>query len=144
MSFLPLLQFDGDCAEAFALYARVFRADDLTLTRYWEAPEAARLPASDRVIYAEMRVGQSLLLGMDFPTGMPAPEGRHAAVNWRVETAAEGEHLFALLLAEGGFAILPFAPGAWSAGLGMLRDRFGVIWLISTPGTPADPMPPAA
>jgi PhnB protein len=140
MAFLPLLQFDGQCAEAFRFYARVFQGE-LSLTRYFEVTEAARLPPSDRVVYAELAVGEALLLGMDFPLGLPAPDGRHGAINWRVADVETGQHLFDLLL-DGGFPIVPFGPNAWSAGFGMLRDRFDTIWVIATPGTPNDPAVP--
>ncbi len=140
MAFLPLLQFDGTCARAFAFYAQVFQGS-LSQTRYFELPEAARLPPSDRVVYAELKVGAAMLLGMDFPAGMPVPAGRGAAVNWRVADVETGQHIFDLLL-DGGFPILPFGPNAWSAGFGMLRDRFETIWVIATPGTPDAPAAP--
>lgn len=136
MAFLPVLQFDGRCAEAFDFYARVFRGE-LSLTRYFEVSEAARLPPSDRVLYAELKVGGAMLLGMDFPLGMPAPPGRAGSVNWRVPDVETGQHLFDLLL-DGGFPIMAFGPNPWSEGFGMLRDRFDTVWLIATPGTPND------
>ncbi|QYK41046.1 MAG: VOC family protein [Paracoccaceae bacterium] len=136
MAFVPLLQFDGTCADAMAFYARIFQAE-LSLTRYFEVSEGAGLPASDRVIQAELVLDGARLLGMDLPDGVPAMPQQGVVVTWRVPDAAAGQHLFDLLL-DGGFAIMPYGPTVWAEGFGMLRDRFGTHWLISTPGGPGD------
>lgn len=139
MAFVPLLQFDGQCAEAFSFYARIFGADSLSLTRYFELPEAARLPPSDRVVHAELRLGDGVLLGMDFPVGMPAPEGRHTAVFRPVADVETGDLLTDLLMEGGGFPIVPWGPAAWSPGFGILKDRFGILWTMSAGGLPGSP-----
>lgn len=36
-------------------------------------------------------------------------------------------------LAEGGAVIQPFGPTFFSPGFGMVKDRFGTHWIISTP-----------
>jgi PhnB protein len=140
MTFVPVLQFDGTCAEALTFYARVF-GGTLDLTRYFEVPETARLPPSDRVIYGEVRVGEAMLTGMDYPSGMPVPEGRGGAVSWVVPDVETGQHITDMLTAEGGFVLWPYGPCPWARGFGLLRDRFGTVWLIATEGTPANPAP---
>ena len=39
-------------------------------------------------------------------------------------------------LAEEGSIVVPYGPTSWSPGFGMLRDRFGTHWMLSTtPGS---------
>lgn len=137
MAFVPVLQFRGQCAEAMRYYAEVFGSDDLRITRYFEAPPEAGFPPSDRVLQALLRVGTAELSGMDFPAGIEGDPPAGFAIGWEVPDVMAGELLFGRLAAE-GFVILPFAPRPWTAGMGMLKDRFGVLWIIGTPGRPVD------
>jgi PhnB protein len=137
MAFVPVLQFRGNCAEAMQHYAEIFESYDLRITRYFEAPPEAGFPPSDRVLQALLRVGTAELSGMDFPAGIDGDPPAGFAVGWEVPDAAEGQRLFARLAVD-GFVILPFLPRPWTAGMGMLKDRYGVHWIIGTPGRPVD------
>ena len=53
-----------------------------------------------------------------------------------VELVEEGERLIECLTAGGGKVTMPFALAPWGAHFGMLEDRFGLAWNISTGGGP--------
>ncbi|GAA2265006.1 hypothetical protein GCM10009853_017940 [Glycomyces scopariae] len=36
-------------------------------------------------------------------------------------------------LAEGGAVVAPFGPSAWATAYGMVRDRFGITWVLDVP-----------
>ena len=36
-------------------------------------------------------------------------------------------------LAEGGEVTMPFSSSFWAKGFGMLTDRWGTAWMVSTP-----------
>jgi PhnB protein len=64
---------------------------------------------------------------------VPFPGQAGSAVHLiRPDAEAAGATFAAL--AEGGEVTMPFAATFWAAGFGMLRDRWGVSWMISTPG----------
>jgi len=45
-------------------------------------------------------------------------------------TLEEGRRLFDAL-AKGGEVQMPFDPTFWAEGFGMLRDQFGVPWMVN-------------
>lgn len=151
----PYLFFDGTCAEAMDFYAAVFGAEPADVMRFHEAPQGpgegtGADPDRDagRVMYAQLKVGTMILQGSDLAHGVsgPAAEARPAsafAVMHRVDDVASGEAVFDRL-AEGGTVLTPYGRTFWAAGFGMVQDRFGVQWIVSTPGTPLDQVAPAA
>jgi len=129
MAFIPMLQFQGNCAAAMTRYAEIFEADDLSLLRYFEAPPEAKFPPSDLVMKAEMRVGESLLRGMDFPPPFPGEPQAAVNVTWHVSDFNEGKRLFDLL-SKDGWSIVEYGPNHWASGFGLVRDTFGTHWMI--------------
>ncbi len=132
MIVAPFLGFDGDCREAMTWYAELFGAGEPTLMTYAEAPPGGEMPgmSADKVMYADVRIGGSMLMGAD------SPEGRHAEAQGIMvmvdpPDAAEGRRLFDAL-AEGGEVTMPFEKTFWSSGFGMCRDRFGTPWIVSS------------
>ena len=136
MSFNPYLFFNGDCAEAFAHYQKVFGGELHVLTQ-GEVPEDARMPGADpsSVMHASLTVGDALLMGSDDPTGDGGPKVG-SAVAYTSDDPARTEELLTAL-AEGGEITAPFGPTFWSKGFGMCTDRFGVPWMLDTAGEPA-------
>ena len=47
-----------------------------------------------------------------------------------VDSAAEGQRVFDAL-ATGGIITMPFAATFWSAGFGMVTDRFAIPWMVN-------------
>lgn len=134
MTFIPLLQFQqGRCAGAMARYAEIFKAERLSVLRYFEAPPEAGMPASDLVLMAEMQVGGAILRGMDFPPGFPGEPQAAVPISWSVPDAEEG-HLLFDLLAEEGWVLMPYRELYDKRSVGLTRDRFGTYWMIASPG----------
>ncbi|WP_016693446.1 hypothetical protein [Rhodococcus rhodochrous] len=57
-------------------------------------------------------------------------------VSVRVDTLDEAQRYWDVL-AEDASVIEPLAASAWSAGFGMLTDRFGVTWSVDVTSAPA-------
>jgi PhnB protein len=130
MQFIPYLDFDGNCREAFAFYATVFNARPLVMT-YGESPMAAQMPAAehDRVMHASLETAGGVLMGADGnQTGKP----NRGCVNAQVDTIEEAERIFALL-ADGGSVQLALQETFWANRFGMLTDRFGKGWMVNAP-----------
>ncbi|MDO4232744.1 MAG: VOC family protein [Lautropia sp.] len=139
MQFISYLSFDGNCAEAFALYAKVFGAEVTEQYTFAEMPDESDLPSlSDddrkKIMHATLKSDDLCLFGSDSLPGFceggayQQPQGVSTAVV--LEDLAEAERVFAAL-AEGGAVSMRFGQTFFAAGFGQVRDRFGVPWMVT-------------
>ena len=144
MQFAPYLNFDGNCAEAMAFYAKLFGGRIVFQSTFGEVPPNAGMPplpesAKSRLMHAQLQVGAQSLMASDTLPAMPGqdpeacggyrkPQGLWVSIG--VETEAEGKRIFDGL-AEGGQVTMPFARTFWSPGFGMVTDRFGTPWMVN-------------
>ncbi|TAN25803.1 MAG: VOC family protein [Castellaniella sp.] len=145
MQLTPYLNFDGDCAEAFAFYAKLFNGTIVYQGTFGEIPPTADMPpipesARQRIMHVHLQMGDQSLFGSDAMPGADTACGGYQApqglwVSIRAADAAEGQRLFDAL-AQGGQVVMPFAKTFWSPGFGMTRDRFGTPWMVNV--TPAE------
>lgn len=129
MTFIPYLTFDGTARAALSFYSDVFGASDLTLMPFADAPASEGLPASDRIMYGHIMLGDACLMASDLPEGAPYAPMQSVSVNHPVPDVATGQALFDRLAA-GGTVKMPFGPTFWSPGFGVCVDRFGAQWMI--------------
>lgn len=137
--FIPYLNFDGNCAEAFAFYAKALGGSIVYQGTFGEMPPQPGMPplpesAKGRIMHVHLQVGEQSLMGSDT---MPEACGGEAYVRpqglWvsiSVDSEAEGQRAFAAL-AEGGTVKMPFMKTFWSPGFGMATDRFGTPWMVN-------------
>jgi PhnB protein len=138
MQFIPYLNFDGNCRQAIETYAQIFKGQVVHLSTFGETPGIPNLPeaAKDRVMHVQLQVGTQALMASDtMPAGAEAcgggyvkPQGLWVSIG--VDSVAEGQRVFAAL-AEGGAVTMPFDKTFWSAGFGMVTDRFGTPWMVN-------------
>ena len=133
MQIQPYLFFDGSCEQALQFYQRALGAQVETMMRYKDNPEPAppgMVPPGygDKVMHASVRIGDSVVMAADDCTGgSPKPQGYALALSGG--DAAEARRHFDAL-AEGGQVTMPLGKTFWSPAFGMLRDRFGVHWMV--------------
>lgn len=130
MELTPYLFFDGNCAEAFRFYEKTL-GGTLELMRAGDAPsdpEGPQMPP-DSILHACLTLGGAMLMGSDEPLGYNKPQGMQVAIS--VDSTGEGRRIFDAL-GEGGTIAMPFSETFWSPGFGMVTDRFGTPWMIST------------
>ncbi len=144
MQFTPYLGFDGNCAEAFAFYASLFKGTIVYQGTFGEAPASAGMPpvpesAKNRIMHVHLQIKEQSLMGSDAMPGADAscggyqrPQGLWVSV--QAADATEGRRIFDTL-AQGGQAVMPFAATFWSPGFGMARDRFGTPWMVNVATT---------
>ena len=132
MKINPYLNFNGNCAEAFDLYAKVLRGKDLNVMTFGQMPPGAgQFSESEKkmVAHARFTVGNDTIMGSDAPGGRyNKPAGY--AVNISVDTPEEADRIFAAL-ADGGNVGMPIAETFWAARFGMVTDRFGTHWMVN-------------
>lgn len=131
MRISPHLCFDGQCRPAFLNYQQLFGGTLTTLT-YGESPMAPDVDPQwhDHVVHATLRSDDVESAGADLlPDDYRKPQGVFVLLT--AEDTAEAERIFSSLAA-GGEVQLPFQQTFWSAGFGVLVDRFGVPWEINS------------
>ena len=132
MKINPYLNFNGNCAEAFDLYAKVLRGKDLNVMTFGQMPPGAgQISESEKkmVAHARFTVGGDTIMGSDAPGGRyNKPQGY--AVNISVDTPEEADRIFAAL-ADGGNVGMPIVETFWAKRFGMVTDRFGTHWMVN-------------
>jgi PhnB protein len=131
----PYLFFDGRCEEALAFYQKALGAEVEVLMRYSDSPEPpppGMIPPGyeSKVMHTCFRVGNTHIMASD-GCGDTAPFAGFS-LSLGVATEAEADHAFQALIIEGGEIIMPLAKTFWSPRFGMLKDKFGVSWMINT------------
>ena len=134
MQIQPYLFFDGSCEQALQFYQRAIGAKVEMLVRYKESPEPpppGTVPPGydDKVMHCSARVGDSVVMMADDCTGGSKASSGFALSLSAPDVATANRHFKAL--AEGGQVTMPMAKTFWAPAFGMLRDRFGVHWMVS-------------
>jgi PhnB protein len=132
MNIEPYLFFNGRCEEAIEFYKRALDAQVVNLMRFSDSPEPTQMPlppgSENKVMHAMLRIGESNVMMSDGECkGGARFDGFGLAVNAR--DAAEAERRFNAL-ADGGQVTMPLSKTFFSPSFGMLRDRFGVNWMV--------------
>ncbi|GLK77836.1 VOC family protein [Methylopila jiangsuensis] len=139
MSIRPYLFFDGRCEEAILFYEQAAGAERLTLMRYDEAPDPVppeMLPAigGRAVLHAAIRIrGAELLMSDGGGCGAPLRGHEGFSLSLAATDAGDARRLFDAL-SDGGEVQTPLGPTFFSPAFGMLKDRFGVPWMVLVPG----------
>jgi len=144
----PYIFFDGRCDEALEFYQRTLGARVEQLFRFKDAPpqpEAAQEPPegcaaptaamAEKVMHACFTVGGAVVMASD---GMcqGKPEFKGISLAYETRNDAEAERVFAAL-SDGGQVQMPMGPTFFASRFGMVADRFGVSWMVTSPAQPA-------
>ncbi|GAB3818427.1 VOC family protein [Tessaracoccus terricola] len=139
------LNFRGDARAALEFYRSVFGGHTVINT-YADFGMPAEAPGADKVVFGLVAAENGFrIMAYDIPG---RSEGRIAgggSTHRENHTTVTDQALFVSLgaeslqelqghwdaLADGAVIVEPLAASAWSAGFGMLTDRFGVTWSLS-------------
>lgn len=135
MHIQPYLHYQGRCEEAVEFYQGALGAEVMALFHAKDVPDTAKkdVPgadqlAGDKVIYARLRIGDTILHATDAPCqGHLGFAGFSFALF--APDQAEAARLFAAL-ADGGQVQVPLGPTFFSSYVGMVTDRFGLTWRL--------------
>jgi PhnB protein len=130
----PYLFFGGRCEEALEFYKSALGAVVDMLMHYSDNPEPAppgMVPPGfeNKVMHAEFRIGSTAIMASDGCGNNDPFAGFSLSIG--VATEAEADIYFDAL-AVGGKVTMPLAKTFWSPRFGMLTDKFGMGWMIST------------
>jgi PhnB protein len=141
MQLTPYLFFDGRCEEALTFYGKALGAKVTMLMRIKESPEPppaehVRPGSEEKVMHCEVKIGDVSFMASD---GMCAgkPEFRGFSLALTLKDASEVDRAIKAL-ADKGRIDMPAGKTFWAERFGMVTDRFGVQWMLTTP-SPANP-----
>lgn len=128
------LFFNGCCEEAVTFYQRALGAQLEMLMRFDEAPDPPPAeclsPGYERkIMHTSFRIGDTQVMASD-DTGEDVAGFQGFTLSLAVSTEAEADRYFAAL-SEGGSVTMPLGKTFWSPRFGMVRDRFGIGWMVN-------------
>jgi len=138
------LNFRGDARAALELYGSVF-GGEVAVTTYADLGMPADLPGADGVVFGRVASDDGFrVMAYDVPGDAAAGITGGTTTRRDNGTTLTDQACFVSLeadsleeargywdgLAAGASIVEPLAASAWSAGFGMLTDRFGVTWTV--------------
>jgi PhnB protein len=145
ISVNPYLVYKGKCEEAFIFYKTVFGSESLYISHYKDAPEEAKkfFPKAhdENVMHATLQIDErTVIMGNDSAdiseqSSMSLSKDFYLYLN--AANPKEATRIFNEL-SVGGKIIIPIAQSFWSSCYGILTDKFGIHWKISSHPNNAD------
>ncbi len=134
MQVQPYLFFEGRCEEAIEFYRQALGAEVVMMLHYKDSPVPPPpdkvVPGSEnKVMHATLQIGESVVMVSDGGCSNENAFGGFSLA-LSVTSKAEAERLYAALSA-GGEAQMPLGETFFSPCFGMLKDRFGMGWMIN-------------
>lgn len=133
MQLEPYIFFYGRCEEALTFYKSVF-GGDFEMQRIEGTPMAENVPAEarNRIMHATFKGPGFEFMASDGQgdKAVNRDEG-NVALSIGVSDKAEGEKIFNAL-SQGGTVDMPFGPAFWGGNFGVLTDKFGTEWMVTS------------
>ena len=135
------LNFKGNTEEAFNFYKSVFGGEFSALMRFRDVPPSEGCPDMqisenelDKIMHIALPIGSNgdVLMASDVPEsfGERFTPGNNFAISFSAADREEADRIFGKL-AEDGKVEMPLADTFWGDYFGMLRDKFGIQWMVS-------------
>lgn len=139
------LNFGGDARQALEFYGSAF-GGHAVINTYADFGMPSDIPGADKVVFGVVSAENGFrIMGYDIPglsgggiaAGGSARRENNVTITDQSAFVSVGADSLAELkrswdaLAVDAVIVEPLAASAWSAGFGMLTDRFGVTWSFS-------------
>ena len=124
------LNFRGDARQALEFYHTVF-GGNLTVMTYGDMGNVQEPSEANQVVWGQVDGGNGFrVMAYDVPSSRPWSRGEDPFfISLRGESAEEIT-TFWEGLAKGATIMAPLAVSQWSPLYGMLKDQFGVTWVV--------------
>lgn len=128
----PYLFFSGRCEEAIEFYRKAIGAELQMKMHFNESPDpmppgVLQPGFENKVMHATLKIGGALVMVSDGCDDKSKFSG--FSLVQTTSTEAEANRVFNAL-ADGGQIQMPLSKTFWSPCYGMLKDRFGVSWMV--------------
>ncbi|MCO4293324.1 VOC family protein [Solitalea sp. MAHUQ-68] len=131
----PYLNFLGTTEAAFNHYKSVFGGEFSMLLRYRDTPEAGDVKEEDKdkIMHMALPIGNgNILMGTDALGSMQQglQQGNNFYLSVHADSKPDADRVFKGL-SEDGQEQMAMQDTFWGAYFGMLKDKFGVQWMVS-------------
>ena len=124
------LNFRGDARAALEFYQSVFGGDIIIIT-YQDAHNVQDPSEANQVMWGQVAALNGFrVMAYDVPSQTPWDEGKNA---FFVSVRGDSDKEIAMLwekLSDGATVVQPLTPSGWTPLYGMLKDRFGITWVL--------------
>ncbi len=131
----PWINFNGNTEEAFTFYKSVFGGEFTKLLRFKDIA-SAEFPVPDeeaeKIMLIALPIGQNnVLMANDVPSfmGTVSENENRSKIAVSTESKEEADAIFAGL-SVGGQVEGPMGTSPWGTYCGMLRDKYGIEWMV--------------
>ncbi|MFH8528553.1 VOC family protein [Streptomyces tendae] len=140
----PHLNFRGQARAALEFYRSVF-GGEVTIATYGDLGMPKELPGADGVVFGQVETAEGFrVMAYDIPGRTEGPVDSKGSTHRENGSTVTTQPFFVSVRGEslpeveaywenlsvGSVIVEPLASSAWSAGFGMLTDRFGVTWVL--------------
>jgi PhnB protein len=132
--FAPYIFLYGRCEEALDFYKGVF-GGSYEMMRVSDSPMASEMPpsAANLVMHASFTSDTVSFMAADGrDIKVVDPDAGNISLSLMFEDGTHGEKIFNALAA-GGTVGMAISPAFWGGRFGMLTDKFGTEWMVTTP-----------
>lgn len=133
----PWINFNGNAEEAFTFYKSVFGGEFTRIVRFKDVagPDAPVAEGeAEKIMQITLPIaGANALIGNDVPSfmGKVSENENRSKIHVTVDSKEEAERIFSGLSA-GGTVEGPMGDSPWGTFFGMLRDTYGIEWIIES------------
>jgi PhnB protein len=135
MAINAYVYFNGNCREAVEFYAKAFGAEAPRIMTFGDTPPNPAYPLPEQakklVLHAELKIADSRVMFSDTFPGNPYTQGNNINITVMGDNAEDIKTWFNNLK-EGGTVTMELQKTFWSDCYGMLTDKFGIGWQLST------------
>jgi PhnB protein len=131
----PYLNFQGKAEEAFNFYKSIFGGEFVGgIRRFSDTQEATRLPENEqnKVMHIALPIGNNMFMATDALESMNQKvlPGNNIYLSLSTNSREQADTFFEEL-SKGGDIEMPIQDVFRGDYFGMLKDKFGVQWMIS-------------
>ncbi|MFI6025032.1 VOC family protein [Amycolatopsis magusensis] len=129
------LNFRGEARAALEFYQSVF-GGDLAVVTYKDAGNLDEPDEADQVMWGQVAAGNGFhVMAYDVPARLAFDRGENSFfASVRGESVEEITGYWEKLSGD-ATVVQPLGPAGWAPAYGMLKDRFGVVWVLDVVST---------
>jgi PhnB protein len=129
----PYISFRAETRQAMDFYQSVF-GGKLEATTFKEFGVSQDPAEADKIMHSVLETpGGMTLMAADTPATMEHTPGNNVSISLSGEDEAELRGYYDKLK-DGGTETMPLDKAPWGDWFGMLKDRFGIDWLVNISG----------
>ena len=130
----PHINFNGNAEEAFTFYKSIFGGAFSKIVRFKDFSNEEFQVAekeANKIMHIALPIGKNVLMANDVPEimGLTNENENRSKISISTASKEEADKLFNGLSVNGQIE-MPIGDSPWGTYFGMLRDKFGIEWMV--------------